>query len=184
MNKKPIKKSNEKLASASTAEKPLPLHSAVGRILHWVTGLLILYGFATGVPNIRRLSEPGLVYTETVFALFLGVLLAIRYIWMKKYNGGATRLPNAASKKQKKMVWIGHTAIYASLAGVIISGLLIAAVFVYLPSGTLLLNLFVALHLTSVFLAGVLMAGHVAFALYHKYWLKDGIMETMTSLKR
>ncbi|MFK7903329.1 MAG: cytochrome b [Nitratireductor sp.] len=173
----------EKNTTQINSQDALPRHSLVGRSLHWITGGLVLYGYAKGLRNVSQLNDPELLRFEVMFALGLGVALLLRFVWMKKLNNGASRISECSSKFQKAMVRLGHNAIYLMLGGIILTGLAIAAIFVSPISGGLLENAMISLHNGFVFLAGGLMIGHVVIALYHKYWLKDGIMETMLRLR-
>ena len=165
-------------------QSELPKHGVVARIIHWSTGALVVYGFAKGLDNVNQLEDPQLWIFEVLFAFVLGAILAARFIWMRKFNKGASRLPETAPKWQHSLSWLGHNAIYVGMGTIILSGLAIAGLYYSPLQNSFMMDGIIFIHNASVALTQIVIIGHVLAALYHYFWLKDGVMQTMTSLKK
>ena len=160
----------------TTKAKP---HGFVTRGIHWVSAGLIGYGYFKGLDSVSQLADPAVLQFEVLYALGLGALFALRYVWTKTI-AGPTRLPNDAPKWEHTLSRAVHLGLYASVFGIILSGLGIAFAYATPALGGLVLAGVVALHELFLGALPVLLAAHIAGALWHKVVRRDGILESMT----
>ena len=96
----------------TTQAKP---HGFVTRGIHWLSAVLIGFGYFRGLDSVNQLAEPSLFMTEIVFALSIGALFLLRLFWTKKI-GGVTRLPDNAPR-------VGTLGVQSSAYGPLCIGL-------------------------------------------------------------
>lgn len=154
-------------------------HGFVTKGIHWVSAGLIGFGYFKGLDNVSQLADPALLQFEVAYALGLGLLFALRFIWTQKV-AGATRLPSDAPRWEHRLSRAVHLGLYASVFGIVLSGLGIALAYSSPVLGGVILGGLIGLH--ELFLAAlpILLAGHIAGALWHKFIRRDGILESMT----
>lgn len=154
-------------------------HGFVTKGIHWLSLLLIGYGYLKGLNNVNQLSDPALFWFEVAFAAALGLLFAFRLFWTKKI-AGATRLPDHAPRWEHFASRFVHYGLYASVFTIVGSGLAIAWGFAAPYLGRWFINPMVALHEVALTALPVLILAHVAGALWHKFIRRDGVLESMT----
>jgi len=159
--------------SASTS------HGFVTKGIHWLSILLIGYGYFKGLNNVNQLADPALLRFEVIFALVLGLLFAFRLFWTQKI-GGATRLPQEAPKWEHVASRIVHYGLYGSVFTIVGSGLGIAYVYSSDFLGNFVMNGLIAVHEVSLTVLPALILTHIAGALWHKVIRRDGVLESMT----
>lgn len=154
-------------------------HGFVTRGIHWASALLIGFGYLKGLENVSQLADPALMQTEVLFALGLGALFGLRYVWTT-YVAGPTRLPAGAPGWEHRLSRAVHLGLYAGVFGIVLSGLGIALAYSVPALSGLGLSLAIALH--EFFLAALplLLISHIAGALWHKVVRRDGVLESMT----
>ena len=152
-------------------------YSVVAKIFHWGVVGLFVYGIIKQVEgDVSQLEDKSLLYLEVVFAsLFLGVL-ALRFIYMNKTQTSA--LPAETGELQRQAARLVHLGMYASLASIAMTGLIIAGLFSVGYKSGLIINLFIELHELVVTLTYWLIALHVIAAIYHRF-LGDGVWDAM-----
>lgn len=160
----------------TTTVKP---HGFVTRGIHWLTAILIGFGYFKGLDNVAQLRDPSLFWFEIYFALGLGAVFLFRLIWTKLVVG-STRLPADAPKWEHFASRIVQVGLYASVFLIVLSGLGIALGFATPALGGLFMSAMIGLHEFSLFALPLLLMIHIAGALWHKFARKDGIMESMT----
>lgn len=106
-------------------ETTIKPHGFVTKTIHWVSAGLIAYGYFKGLNNVSQLADPALLRFEVLFALLLGALFALRLWWTNRVVG-TTRLPNTAPKWEHFASRLVHWGLYASVFGIVLSGLAIA----------------------------------------------------------
>lgn len=154
-------------------------HGFVTRVIHWVSAALIGYGYLKGLDSVSQLADPAVLRFEVFFALGLCVLFVGRFAWTK-YVAGPTRLPNEAPKWEHQLSRAVHLGLYASVFGIVLSGLGIALAYsTPLISGIVVAGL-VGLHEFFLIVLPALLCCHVAGALWHRLVRRDGVMESMT----
>lgn len=158
---------------------PAKPHGFVTRGIHWVSILMIGYGYFKGLDNVNQLADPALLRYEVIFASGLGLLFAFRLFWTQKVVG-ATRLPQEAPRWEHLASRIVHYGLYGSVFTIVGSGLAIAYAYVSPLLGRFFTNMMVGLHEAALTVLPVLILIHIAGALWHKVIRRDGVLESMT----
>ena len=154
-------------------------HGFVTKTIHWLSALLIAYGYFKGLDNVSQLSDPALFRYEIAFALVMGAVFALRLLWTTAV-GGITRLPASAPRWEHVASRSVHIGLYASVFGIVLSGLGIALGFATPALGGLFLTAMLGLHEMTLAALPMLLILHIAGALWHKFVRRDGILESMT----
>ncbi|MDD9922912.1 MAG: cytochrome b/b6 domain-containing protein [Boseongicola sp.] len=153
-------------------------HGYVTKGIHWVSAGLIAFGYFKGLENVSELADPATFRTEVLFALAIGALFAFRLFWTKKI-GGATRLPQDAPRWEHFASRAVHIGLYASVFGIVLSGLGIALGFATPLLGGVFVTTMIGIHELALMALPLLLIAHIAGALWHKFVRKDGVMESM-----
>ena len=154
-------------------------HGYITKTIHWLAAGLVGYGYLKGLNNVGQLDDPLLLRSEVIFALVLGAVFVLRLIWTK-WIAGTTRVPDDAPAWESTASRLVHIGLYASVFGIVLSGLGIAlGVSVPILSGIFVTGM-VGLHEFFLALMPILLVIHVAGALWHKFIRKDGVLESMT----
>jgi cytochrome b561 len=151
-------------------------------ILHWAMALLIVAQFVLhdGIAAAWRAFRRGqeVTFDPLVAAhVFGGIAILALVVWrlvIRARQGAVAPVAGTSPLMAKAMHW-GHLALYAVVALAGVSGL--AAWF-----GEV--ELAGELHETLKPVILVLVGGHVAAALYHQFYLKDGLMQRMSLRQR
>ncbi|MEO1637916.1 MAG: cytochrome b/b6 domain-containing protein [Pseudomonadota bacterium] len=154
-------------------------HGFVTKTIHWLSAGLIGYGYLKGLDDVSQLADPALFQFEVGFALALGVLFLVRLVWTKGI-AGASRLPKAAPRWERFASKAVHIGLYASVFGIVVTGLLIAVGYATPLLGGLFLAAMIGAHETVLAIMPLLLAAHIAGALWHRIVRRDGVMESMT----
>lgn len=160
----------------TTQAKP---HRFVTKGIHWLSAGLIGFGYFKGLENVSQLADPTLFMTEIAFALAIGALFLFRLFWTKT-TGGTTRLPDDAAGWEHRASRAVHVGLYASVFGIVLSGLGIALAYATPLLGGLFMGAMIGLHEFMLAAMPLLLIAHVAGALWHKVVRKDGVLESMT----
>ena len=163
-------------SAAPSSAKP---HGFVTRAIHWISILMIAYGYYKGLENVNQLADPALFRLEVMFATALGLVFAVRLFWTQKI-GGATRLPDDAPAWEHFASRAVHYGLYGSVFTIVGSGLAIAYAYASPLLGNLFINAMIAVHEVALAVLPLLILTHVAGALWHKVIRRDGVMESMT----
>ncbi|RXJ73124.1 cytochrome B [Veronia nyctiphanis] len=151
-------------------------YSPFAKCLHWGFVALFLYGVIKQVDNLSQLEDRALLVFEMVFAALFFVLLVVRFVYMKKTQ--ISSLPEDTPHWQQLAAQGLHYGMYASLTLIAISGMGIGVLFSQGLKEGLLIQGVVAIHEVSVTSAYLLVAIHIAAAIYHRL-LKDGVWRSM-----
>lgn len=151
-------------------------HGFVAKILHWGFALVFAYAIVKQVGDVSDLADTALLRFEVVFATgFLGLLL-FRFVFMRMTRPSA--LPETAPRGLKVMARAGHLAIYASLASIAVTGLLIALFYTTSGPNSWATEVMLELHGASVAISYLTIGLHITAAVFHR--LKgDGIWSAM-----
>ncbi|MBT8459332.1 MAG: hypothetical protein HKP37_03080 [Boseongicola sp.] len=166
-------------ASEPTLKATAKPHGFVTRGIHWISILLIGYGYLKGLDNVDQLADPALWQFEVVFASGMGLFFLFRLFWTQMV-AGATRLPQAAPKWEHAASRTVHYGLYGSVFTIVGSGLAIAFAYRSAVLGDWFINATIAIHEAALAVLPVLIATHVAGALWHKVIRRDGVLESMT----
>lgn len=167
-------------SAASSATKPIAKpHGFVTRGIHWLSILVIAYGYYKGLDSVNQLADPALFRFEVIFASAMGLLFAFRLFWTQKI-GGTTRLPQEAPKWEHMASRAVHYGLYGSVFTIVGTGLAIAYAYASSFLGDLFINVMIGIHETALTVLPALILTHVAGALWHKIIRRDGVLESMT----
>ena len=154
-------------------------HGFVTKGIHWLSAGLIGYGYFKGLDNVRQLADPALFQFEVIFALVLGGLFLVRLFWTK-YVAGTTRLPDDAPKWEHFASRAVQVGLYASVFGIVLSGLGVALGFATPALNDLFLSALLGLHEVTLVAMPLFLIVHIFGALWHKVVRRDGLLESMT----
>ena len=155
---------------------PVQPFGIIAKALHWGFVLLFIYGVVRQVDNVAQLEDGIRLQFEFLFALMFLFFLVIRFLYMQWT--GATALPADANPVQKIAAKAVHYAMYASLALIAISGILIGLLFLLGVKTGFLMAAAIGFHEFSISASYALIALHIAAAVYHRF-RKDGIWDAM-----
>jgi len=154
-------------------------HGFVTKTIHWLSAGLIGYGYLKGLDDVSQLADPALFQFEVIFALLLGALFVFRWFWTHKI-GGSTRLPADAPKWEHAASRAVHVGLYATVFGIVLSGLAIAFGYATPALGGLFLSAMIGVHEVALALMPFLLLTHIAGALWHKFVRRDAVLDSMT----
>ena len=151
-------------------------YSTTAKVFHWGFVVLFAYGIAKQVDDISQLEDFALLKFELVFATILILLLAVRFLYMTKTQ--TTSLPEETSTFQKLAAKSVHLGMYASLAIIALSGILIGGIYWMGMKEGLLIKAIIAVHELAVTVSYWLIGLHIAAAVFHKF-KNDGVWNSM-----
>lgn len=154
-------------------------HGYTTKAIHWASAALIGIGYLKGLDSPAELADPATLTIELIFALALGGLFLLRLLWTKGVVG-ATRLPEAAPRWEHAASRAVHIGLYASVFGIVLTGLGIALAYTTPALGGLFMGTMIGLHEFTLAALPLLLIAHVAGALWHKLIRRDGVLESMT----
>jgi cytochrome b561 len=167
-------------------------HSAITRIIHWLTALLAIAAFVLGPEDLDEMDNPGLDWGvqihETLGIVVIG-LTVLRIIWMlfckKPEEIPMSRAMQIASKSVQGLLYLLLLVVPATaVLGIWLEGdslALIQNIAVAPPFsvngnlGEFLIDIHPTLADALIWLAGF----HAAAALFHHYVLKDDVLRSM-----
>ena len=151
-------------------------YSTTAKFLHWGFVVLFAYGVAKQVDDISQLEDFSLLRFELIFATLLVLLLAFRFLYMTKTQKSS--LPEETSALQKLAAKVVHLGMYASLAAIAISGILIGGSYWMGMNGGLLIEAIIAVHELAVTTSYLLIGLHISAAVFHRF-KHDGVWNSM-----
>ena len=159
--------------------KPTKKYSTVAKIFHWGFVLVFLYGIYKQVDELEELADNSLLRFELVFATVFAFLLVVRFVYMKTTQTSA--LPSNTSNLQKIAAKIVHNGMYACLASIVTSGILIGILYWANIKNGFVIESVISVHETSFTLIYGLIAIHIIAAIYHRF-LQDGVWNSMVPI--
>ena len=152
-------------------------HTNFAKVLHWGLLPLYLYGVFKQLDDLSQLEDASLLAYEVAFAGFFLFVLLTRYLYMRRFETflGARE---AVPLERKRFARGLHRSIYLCLALLPLSGMLIAGLFKLGIKDGVMQDLAVALHEFCASLSYLLIAVHVAAALYSRS-KSEGIWSSM-----
>lgn len=151
-------------------------YSLLAKGLHWGFVLLFAYGIFKQVDDLNQLADSALFRFEMGFALVFLLVVLLRYLYMSRTQ--ETALPADTPRWQKIAARTVHLGLYASLAGIALSGLLIGGLYWLGLRDGILIEAVVELHGALVSLSYWLIGLHIAGALFHRL-RRDGVWSAM-----
>ena len=156
-------------------------YSLLAKALHWGFVLLFAYGIVKQVDDLSQLADSAFFRFEMGFALVFLLVVVARYLYMSRTQ--KTLLLEGTHKLQKLAAKLVHLGIYASLAGIPLSGLLIGVLFWLGLRGGVLMEGAIGLHEMLISLSYWLIGLHILAALFHRL-RQDGVWSAMVPLWR
>lgn len=152
-------------------------YTPFAKILHWGFIVLYAYGLLKQLDEVSELEDAGLLVFEVIFASVFLVIVVLRYFYMRRF---ATFLGAhvSISPIQQRLARAIHVAMYLCLVLLPLSGLLIAGLFAQGLKTGVMLDFAVGLHGFSASLSYLLIAVHIAAALYSRF-KGEGIWNAM-----
>ena len=151
-------------------------YSTTAKVFHWGFVILFVYGIAKQVDDISQLEDFAILRFELIFATLLILLLAIRFVYMTKTQ--TSSLPVETSALQKLAAKLVHLGMYASLATIAVSGILIGGIYWMGMKDGLLIEGIIAVHELAVTGSYWLIGLHAAAAIFHRF-KNDGVWNSV-----
>ncbi len=151
-------------------------HSLAARIVHWGFIGVFLFALSKQLDELEELEDHGLLQYEVAFATFFLILLIARFVFMQSTR--PTALPDDTARRARLLARTVHLAMYASLALIPVTGLVIGGLFWSGISSGVAMDAALLLHELAVIATYWLIAGHVAAAIYHRR-KRDGVWNAM-----
>jgi cytochrome b561 len=134
-------------------------YSTTAKAFHWGFVVLFIYGIGKQVDEISLLEDFALLRFELIFAIILV-------------------LPEETSALQKLAAKVVHLGMYASLAAIAISGILIGGIYWMGMKDGLLIEAIIAVHELAVTTSYSLIGLHISAAVFHRF-KHDGVWNSM-----
>ena len=150
--------------------------SSIAKFMHWGFVLLFIYGLIKQIDELNQLEDKALLQFEVIFATVFVLLLLIRFIYMKTTQKSS--LPDSTPKSQLLAARVVHYGMYACLALIPLTGLLIGLLFWLGFEDGFLINTVVEVHEFSVSVIYWLIGLHILAAIFHRL-KNDGVWSSM-----
>ena len=150
--------------------------SSIAKFMHWGFVLLFIYGLLKQIDELNQLEDKALLQFEVIFATVFVLLLLIRFIYMKTTQKSS--LPDSTPKSQLLAARVVHYGMYACLALIPFTGLLIGLLFWLGFEDGFLINTVVEVHEFSVSVIYWLIGLHILAAIFHRL-KNDGVWSSM-----
>ena len=150
--------------------------SSIAKFMHWGFVLLFIYGLLKQIDELNQLEDKALLQFEVIFATVFVLLLLIRFIYMKTTQKSS--LPDSTPKSQLLAARVVHYGMYACLAFIPLTGLLIGLLFWLGFEDGFLINTVVEVHEFSVSVIYWLIGLHILAAIFHRL-KNDGVWSSM-----
>ena len=150
--------------------------SSIAKFMHWGFVLLFFYGVLKQIDELNQLEDKALLQFEVIFATVFVLLLLIRFIYMKTTQKSS--LPDSTPKSQLLAARVVHYGMYACLALIPLTGLLIGLLFWLGFEDGFLINTVVEVHEFSVSVIYWLIGLHILAAIFHRL-KNDGVWSSM-----
>ena len=150
--------------------------SFIAKFMHWGFVLLFIYGLLKQIDELNQLEDKALLQFEVIFATVFVLLLLIRFIYMKTTQKSS--LPDSTPKSQLLAARVVHYGMYACLALIPLTGLLIGLLLWLGFEDGFLINIAVEAHGLSVSVIYWLIGLHILAAIFHRL-KNDGVWSSM-----
>jgi len=151
--------------------------SSIAKFMHWGFVLLFIYGLLKQhYDDLNQLEDNALLQFEVIFATVFVLLLLIRFIYMKTTQKSS--LPDSTPRSQLLAARVVHYGMYACLALIPLTGLLIGLLFWLGFKDGFFINAVVAAHEFSVSVIYWLIGLHILAAIFRRF-KSDGVWSSM-----
>lgn len=163
-------------ATEGSPQHSIGSHSRTAKIIHWGFIGVFVYMLTKQVDEVEELENVALLREEVILAIVFLLLLIGRFIYMRSTQ--PTVLPRETPKYMLLLAKAVHLGMYASLALIAITGLMIGGLYGSGTKSGALLEAVLLSHEIFFWASVNLILLHVAGALYHRY-LGDGVWSSM-----
>ncbi len=171
-----------------------PRYGRVARAAHWLAAALavivVSFGWASSAAGRNTPARDSLLLLHRSLGLAMLALMLLRILW--RWQRPAPPLPPALGRPEAALARLTHLALYlvfiampitgyanAAAQGHTVSFFGMIAVPPLTPVNERLSQAAIAVHLVGQYLVYLLVALHVAGALYHGVVRRDGVLERM-----
>jgi cytochrome b561 len=170
-------------------------YDRVAALLHWIIGIALLgqiaFGWALGEIERGTATRALAINLHKSTGILLGLAIVLRLAWRLGHRPPA--YPAGMDGPRLRVARVGHGLLYLCMIGLPLSGYLgsnfskhginFFNVLPLAPWGTddkSIYAVFNGTHDALALVFTVLVAGHIAFALYHAFVVRDGLLARMS----
>jgi cytochrome b561 len=174
-------------------------YSRAARAIHWLVAALavmvVAFGWATETAARNTPARGSLLLLHGSVGLTILALMIFRILW--RWRHPAPVLPSSLSRLEVALAHLTHFGLYLLFIGMPFAGYVNAAaqgdpvslfgmvlIPPLLPINQRLAQAAITFHLVGQYLVYLLVAAHVAAALFHGIVRKDGVLERMLPRRR
>jgi len=154
-------------------------YSFMAKFMHWAFIGVFAFGVINQVDEVEELENATLLLEEMIFAMIFLLLLLFRFMYMRSARAAMPRLD--MSKNLILLARTVHLGMYASLALIALTGLIIGGLYYFGVKDGLALKNALLLHEIFFWISVNLMGLHIAAAIYHRI-KGDGVWNAMVPL--
>ena len=151
-------------------------YSFMAKFMHWAFIGVFAFGVIDQVDEVEELENATLLLKEMIFAMIFLSLLLFRLMYMRSARGVMPLLD-----MPKNLILLArtvHLGMYASLALIALTGLIIGGLYYFGVKEGLALEAILLLHEIFFWVSVNLMGLHIAGAIYHRF-KGDGVWSAM-----
>jgi len=154
-------------------------YSLLAKCLHWAFIGVFAYAVINQVDEVEELESSTLLMKEVLFAIIFLSLLLFRFIYMRSVRAAMPQLD--MPKSLILLARVVHLGMYASLALIAITGLIIGGLYYFGVKDGLVLEAILLSHEIFFWTSVNLMGLHIAGAIYHRLH-GDGVWSAMVPI--
>ena len=156
-------------------------YSLMAKFMHWAFIGVFVFGVINQVDEVEELESFALLMTEVFFAIVFLSLLLFRFVYMRSARAAMPQLD--MPKSLILLARVVHLGMYASLALIAITGLIIGGLYYFGVKDSLVLEAILLSHEIFFWTSVNLMGLHIAGAIYHRLQ-GDGVWSAMVPVMR
>ena len=156
-------------------------YSLMAKFMHWAFIGVFVFGVINQVDEVEELESFALLMTEVFFAIVFLSLLLFRFVYMRSARAAMPQLD--MPKSLILLARVVHLGMYASLALIAITGLIIGGLYYFGVKDGLVLEAILLSHEIFFWTSVNLMGLHIAGAIYHRLQ-GDGVWSAMVPVMR
>jgi cytochrome b561 len=154
-------------------------YSLMAKFMHWAFIGVFVFGVINQVDEVEELESFALLMTEVFFAIVFLSLLLFRFVYMRSARAAMPQLD--MPKSLILLARVVHLGMYASLALIAITGLIIGGLYYFGVKDGLVLEAILLSHEIFFWTSVNLMGLHIAGAIYHRLQ-GDGVWSAMVPI--
>ena len=154
-------------------------YSLMAKFMHWAFIGVFVFGVINQVDEVEELESFALLMTEVFFAIVFLSLLLFRFVYMRSARAAMPQLD--MPKSLILLARVVHLGMYASLALIAITGLIIGGLYYFGVKDGIVLEAILLSHEIFFWTSVNLMGLHIAGAIYHRLQ-GDGVWSAMVPI--